>query len=69
MVASLSLTGAYGRQTMQGTGDYNTWNVGLNWTPISWLSLDGRYWDTDEHGFGTNYEEKVVGGFKATFAF
>ncbi len=69
VVANLSLTGAYGRQTMQGTGDYNTWNVGLNWAPISWLSLDGRYWDTDEHGLGTNYEERAVGGIKATFAF
>jgi uncharacterized protein (TIGR02001 family) len=69
VVANLSLTGAYGRQTIEGPGDYNTWNAGLNWAPIPWLALDGRYWDTDEHGLGDNYGERLVGGIKATFAF
>ena len=69
VVANLSLTGAYGRQTFEGTGDYNTWNAGLSYTPIPWLSLDVRYWDTSEHGFGRAYEERVVGGAKVTYAF
>lgn len=68
-IANLSLTGAYGRQTFDGTGDYNTWNAGLSYAPIPWLSLDVRYWDTSKHSFGKAYESRVVGGAKVTYSF
>lgn len=64
MVKNLAITGAYGHQSVEGPGDYNTWNVGLVWRPIPWLELDGRYHDTDDHGLGQNYEERFVGGAK-----
>lgn len=69
MVKNLAITGAYGHQSLEGTGDYSTWNVGLVWRPIPWLELDGRYHDTDEHALGQNYEERFVGGAKVVFTF
>lgn len=67
---NLAATGAYGRQSFEGgQNEYNTWNAGLTWRPISWLELDARYHDTDEHGLGNNYGDRFVGGAKMVFSF
>jgi uncharacterized protein (TIGR02001 family) len=62
-----SVSGALGRQTYEGTGDYTTWNVGVGWAITSKFGLDLRYWDTDEHGFGDIYKGRAVASLKATF--
>ena len=42
-----SVSGALGRQTYKGSGDYTTWNVGAAYALNSTLTLDLRYHDTD----------------------
>ncbi len=62
-----SASGALGRQDIAAGGSYTTWNAGLTWTLTPHLSLDGRYWDTDEHSFGRPYGARGVLALKATF--
>jgi hypothetical protein len=64
---TVSASGALGRQSIEAGGSYTTWNAGLTWTLNPHLSLDARYWDTDEHQFGTPYHARVVAALKATF--
>jgi uncharacterized protein (TIGR02001 family) len=63
----LSFSGAIGRQTYDGPGDYTTWNLGVGWALTSKLGLDVRYWDTSEHDFGSIYDSRVVASIKASF--
>ena len=62
-----SVNGALGRQEVVGPLDYTTWNLGLGYALNSHVSFDLRYWDTDEHSFGSIYKSKIVLGIKATF--
>ncbi|MDB5429585.1 MAG: hypothetical protein JWP35_701 [Caulobacter sp.] len=64
---AVSISGAVGRQTYDGPGDYTTWNLGATWAFASHFSLDARYIDTDEHGFGDIYGSRAVATLKATF--
>lgn len=63
----LSFSGAVGRQTYDGPGDYTTWNLGAGYALTSKLGVDVRYWDTDEHSFGKIYGSRAVVSLKATF--
>ncbi|WP_269716291.1 TorF family putative porin [Caulobacter sp. NIBR2454] len=63
----LSLTGALGRQDLEGNGDYTTWNLGAAYALTDNLSIDLRYHDTSKHEFGEYYEESFVASIKATF--
>lgn len=62
-----SLSGAIGRQTLEGPGDYTTWNAGVGFTLNDHVSFDVRYWDTnigsaiDPAGLA---DARVVGGIK-----
>ena len=64
---TVSASGAVGRQSIAAGGSYTTWNTGLTWTLNPHLSLDARYWDTNEHAFGTPYHARAVAALKATF--
>lgn len=64
---TVSASGALGHQSIQAGGGYATWNAGLTWTLTPHLSLDARYWDTDQHEFGTPYHARAVAALKATF--
>lgn len=47
---------------------YNTWNLGVTYAVNSTVSLDVRYYDTDEHKFyGDAGKSRVVAALKATF--
>ena len=50
-------------------GEYGTWNAGVTWTPVSYMSVDVRYHDTDEHGLGATYDARYVAGVKFTKTF
>ncbi len=63
----ISFSGAFGRQTYDGPGDYSTWNLGATWAFAPHLAADFRYHDTDEHGFGKIYGSRAVVSLKATF--
>lgn len=65
--ARWTVSGAIGRQTYEGSGDYTTWNVGAAYALTDKLSLDLRYHDTDEHGFGKTYGARAVASLKAMF--
>lgn len=67
IVDKLSVSAALGRQTYKGTGDYTTWNVGAAYALTDRLTLDLRYHDTDEHGFGKLYDSRAVASLKAAF--
>lgn len=62
-----SLSGAIGHQDVDYAGDYNTWNVGLGYALTDHIGLDLRYWDTDEHSFGSIYDGRVALSLKATY--
>ena len=62
------LSGAVGRESLQGPGDYTTWDAGVGYALTDKLGLDLRYWDTDApKAFGKNYKARVVASIKATF--
>ncbi|MFZ5721028.1 MAG: TorF family putative porin [Pseudomonadota bacterium] len=63
----VSLSGALGRQTFDGPGDYTTWNVGAAFALTDNLAVDLRYHDTDEHRFGKLYDSRVVVSLQADF--
>ncbi len=64
----LTFSGAVGRQEIEkSTADYTTWNVGATYALIDHVSIDLRYWDTDEHGFGKVYGDRFIAGLKLTY--
>ena len=67
LTEKVTLGGALGRQTYDGPGDYTTWNLGGAYALTGSLSLDVRYHDTNEHGFGSLYDSRAVATLKAVF--
>jgi uncharacterized protein (TIGR02001 family) len=63
----VSLSAALGRQELDGSGDYTTWNVGVGYALTDHLGVDLRYHDTDEDGLGDIYGSRVVISLKASF--
>ena len=62
-----TISGAVGRQYLSSDFDYTTWNVGAAYALTDALTLDLRYYDTDEHDFGQIYESRAVATLKAAF--
>lgn len=46
IVDKLSVSGALGRQELEGPGDYTTWNAGLGYAFNDHIGIDVRYWDS-----------------------
>jgi len=67
LTEQLSVSGALGRATFDGGGDYTTWNAGLSWAFLPNLELDLRYHDNNQGAWGKIYEERVVATLKASF--
>jgi uncharacterized protein (TIGR02001 family) len=63
----ISVSGALGRQTYEGSGDYTTWNLGATWAFAPHLAADLRYYDTNVHEFGKLYGDRVAVSLKASF--
>jgi uncharacterized protein (TIGR02001 family) len=62
-----SVSGAIGRQQIEGPGDYTTWNVGAGYALNDHVSFDVRYWDTNVSSAidpADLAEARVVGGIK-----
>ena len=62
-----TLSAAVGRQWVSSDFDYTTWNLGAAYQLTDHLALDVRYFDTDEHDFGSAYDSRAVVSVKATF--
>ena len=62
-----TVSAAAGHQEIDAGGSYSTWNLGVGYAATDHLGFDLRYWDTDEHGFGTIYHSQLALSVKATF--
>ena len=65
--SKFTVSGALGRQQLEGPLDYTTWNVGVGYALTDNIGLDVRYYDTDAHSLGKLYDSRIVGGIKFTF--
>jgi len=63
----ISVSGALGRQELDGGGDYTTWNIGLGVAFNETFGFDLRYHDTDEDALGDLGEGRVVASLTAAF--
>lgn len=63
----ITISGAIGRQTVEGPADYTTWNLGAGYALNDVIGIDLRYHDTNEHSFGNIYDSRVVLSLKASF--
>jgi uncharacterized protein (TIGR02001 family) len=64
---SFSISGALGRQEVEGPSDYTTWNIGVGYALNQHLGLDVRYSDTDEHRFGKIYDSRLTASMKVAW--
>jgi uncharacterized protein (TIGR02001 family) len=60
-------SGAVGRQDRTSGGGYDTWTVGLSYTPRRALSVDLRLSDTSRHELGTAYRPRLVAQISRTY--
>ena len=61
------LSAAIGRREQEGGNDYTAWNVGVKRSLIDRLSADLRWYDTNGHDFGDNYDGRLVVALTASF--
>jgi uncharacterized protein (TIGR02001 family) len=64
---TLSASGAIGHQSVDKGIDHTTWNAGMAYAITKNISLDVRYYDTDEHGLGGVYGSHFVAAIKSAF--
>ena len=67
VMEKLSLSAALGHQEIESAGDYATWNIGATYAVTDKLAADLRYSDTDEHGYGAIYGDRITVSLKAAF--
>lgn len=58
---------AVGNRRAHGGADYVAWNVGVKHKLTDAIAVDVRWYDTDKHDLGENYDGRLVGAL--TFAF
>ncbi|MDQ1153776.1 TorF family putative porin [Brevundimonas sp. SORGH_AS_0993] len=63
----LNGTVAVGRREQNGAPDYTGWNAGVTYALTDAIEVDLRYYDTDAHTFGEQYEDALVA--KVAYAF
>ena len=61
-----TVSGALGKQWLDVSDDYTTWNVGVGYALTDKVGLDVRYHDTDVDGV-PGAEDRIVGAVKFTF--
>ncbi|KIC59641.1 hypothetical protein RM53_04250 [Brevundimonas nasdae] len=61
-----TVSGALGKQWLDVSDDYTTWNVGVGYALTDKVGLDVRYHDTDVDGV-PGAEDRIVGAVKLTF--
>ena len=58
---------AFGVRSADGGADYNAWNLGVKHNLTEQWAADIRWYDTDSHALGDNYDGRLVGAL--TYAF
>ena len=61
-----TVSGALGKQWLNVSDDYTTWNLGVGYALTDKLGVDVRYYDTDVDGV-PGAEDRVVGAVKLAF--
>ncbi|WEK40202.1 MAG: TorF family putative porin [Candidatus Brevundimonas colombiensis] len=61
-----TVSGAVGRQWLNVSKDYNTWNLGVGYALTDNLGIDVRYYDTNVKNTPAA-DDRIVGGLKLTF--
>lgn len=64
-MSNVTVSGAYGEQSLDVNADYATWNIGVGYSFPSGLGLDVRYYDSDVAG--PLSDDRVVGALKYSF--
>jgi len=64
---ALTLSAQVGRQWVSSAFDYTHWSFGATYAFNDVVGVDLRFHDTDQHSFGSIYEERLVASFKAGF--
>lgn len=58
---------AYARREQVGGADYWAWNAGARYAVTPTIAADLRWYDTDAHAFGDNYDGRVVAAVTKSF--
>lgn len=61
------LTAAVARRTSKGGAEYTAWNVGVKHKVGHGFVADLRFYDTDKHELGSNYDDRLVATLARTF--
>jgi uncharacterized protein (TIGR02001 family) len=61
------VSAAYGLREQDDGADYRAWNAGITWKATETLALELRWYDTDSHERGENFDGRVY--LAATVAF
>jgi uncharacterized protein (TIGR02001 family) len=61
-----TISGAVGKQWLNVTDDYTTWNAGVGYALTDKVGIDVRYYDTDVDGV-PGAEDRIVGAIKLAF--
>ncbi len=67
VMEKLSVSAAAGHQEIDKGSSYSTWNIGATYAITDKLAADLRYSDTDEHGLGKIYGDRIAISLKAAF--
>jgi uncharacterized protein (TIGR02001 family) len=58
---------AFGVRSADGGADYNAWNLGVKYNLTERWAADVRWYDTDSHDLGDNYDGRLVGALSFNF--
>jgi uncharacterized protein (TIGR02001 family) len=62
-----TVSAAYGAREQNGGADYRAWNAGVTWEVREGVELDLRWYDTDSHDLGENYDGRVFAALILSF--
>ena len=54
-------------RSADGGADYNAWNLGVKHNLSERWAIDARWYDTDSHALGDNYDGRLVGALSFNF--
>lgn len=58
---------AFAVRSADGGADYNAWNMGVKYNLSERWAIDARWYDTDSHALGENYDGRLVGALSFNF--
>ncbi|MBX3478956.1 MAG: TorF family putative porin [Caulobacter sp.] len=67
IAADWKVSAAYGAREQDLGTDYRAWNAGVTWKATERLSLDLRWYDTDNHGGGSKYDGRLFASATVSF--